>query len=70
MPGDGATVTIDESQRQMILLALAQLALDRPGWTFTLLETADLFGGLDAQTMFKEFQRLNADRFRAKVEPL
>lgn len=33
-------VSIDESQRQMILLALAHLAVERPGWKYALGETA------------------------------
>lgn len=61
------TVDIDESQRQMILLALAELALSRPGWHWTLGETAKLFQG---EALFEEFKRLNADRVKAERMPL
>ena len=34
------TIEIDESQRQAILVALARLAIERPGWKYMLGETA------------------------------
>ena len=34
------TIEITESQRQMILLALAHLAIERPGWKFATSEAA------------------------------
>lgn len=58
---------IEEGQRQMILLAIAELALSRPGWDWTLGETAKVFGG---EEMFAEFKRLNADRVKAKRIPM
>jgi hypothetical protein len=58
---------IDEEQRQMILLAIAELALSRPGWDWTLGETAKVFSG---EEMFAEFKRLNADRVNAERTPL
>lgn len=58
---------IDESQRQMILLAIAELALSRPGWHWTLGELAKVF---DGEKMFVEFKRLNADRVKAERGPL
>jgi hypothetical protein len=65
------TVEIDEAQRQLVILALAILSLDRPGFEFACLEAANEFGRIDAQEMFKEFRRLNADRWRAaKVKPV
>lgn len=60
------TVTIPEEDRQLVLLALAILALDRPGFQFACQQAADAFGGLAAQEMFKEFHRLNADRWQPK----
>lgn len=62
------TVTIVESDRQLVLLALATLALTRPGWLFACQQAADCFGGVEAQQMFKEFHRLNADRVHATAE--
>jgi len=40
------SITIDESQRQMILLALAHLAVERPGWKYALGETAKTMDNL------------------------
>jgi hypothetical protein len=37
---DTHTITITESQRQLILLALAKLSLARPGWHYATQETA------------------------------
>jgi hypothetical protein len=52
------TIEIEEEDRQTILLALAEVALSRPGWNDVLGEIAAKFGGLD---MFAEFKRLKAD---------
>jgi hypothetical protein len=57
------TVKIEEDDRQMILLALAELALSRPGWDSLLSKIA---GELEGVEMFAEFKRLNADRVRAE----
>ncbi len=48
------SVTIDESQRQHILLALAHLAIERPGWDAMLTETAML---LDTPESWKRRQQ-------------
>lgn len=61
---DLMTITIPEEDRQLVLLALARLAAARPGFQFACLQAADGFGGIAAQEMFKEFLRLNADRWR------
>ena len=58
---------IEEEQRQMVLLAIAELALSRPGWDWTLGELAKLLHG---EEMFAEFKRLNADRVKAERAPL
>jgi len=34
------TITIDESERQVLLLAMAHLTVERPGWEFMLTEIA------------------------------
>ena len=57
------TVTIDEEDRQLVLLALAILGLQRPGFQFACQQAADAFGGIPAQEMFKNMQRANADRY-------
>jgi hypothetical protein len=52
---------LDESQRQLALLALAILSLRRPGWDYALGELADTFAG---RNLFEEFKRLNSDNTR------
>lgn len=61
------TYNIEEGQRQMILLAIAELALSRPGWDWTLGELAKVFSG---EAMFVEFKRVNADRVQLERGPL
>lgn len=51
-------VEVEEGERQMILLALAQLAVRRPGWDETLTETAKKFGGFE---MFLEFKQTSGE---------
>jgi hypothetical protein len=58
---------IEEGQRQMILLAIAELALSRPGFDHMLGEIAKQFSG---EEMFAEFKRLNADRVKAERAPM
>lgn len=60
------TITIDESQRQMILLALAHLAAHRPGWKWTLGETAKLMDNVvDGEPeMFTTFWKMRHDVVR------
>jgi hypothetical protein len=68
------TVTIEEEQRQAILLALAELALERPGWDYMLGELAQVFNTTgnfpDARVVFDDFKRIHADRVRAYRDPL
>ncbi len=61
------TIDLEEGNRQMILLAIAELALSRPGWDWTLGELAKQ---LDGEQMFTEFKRLNADRVKVERMPL
>ncbi len=62
------TITIQEEQRQLMLLALAICALERPGFDMALSEIAAL---MDNRTedgraeMYEGFKRLNADRYHA-----
>jgi hypothetical protein len=55
-------VVLEETDRQLTLLALAELALSRPGFDEALSLIAELLAG---QEMFEEFKRINADRVRA-----
>ncbi len=57
----------EEGQRQMMLLAIAELALSRPGWDWTLGELAKQMQG---EEMFAELKRLNADRVRSERAPI
>jgi hypothetical protein len=52
-------LSFDEGQRQLSLLALAHLALLRPGFEYALGELAEVFHGRE---MYEEFKRANADR--------
>jgi hypothetical protein len=60
-------MNFDEGDRQMVLLALAELALSRPGFDYALGEIAKQLSG---EEMFAEFKRLNADRVRAERMPM
>ena len=51
-------VKVSEEERQMILLALAELSLRRPGWLFALGRVADTFHGCE---MFVGFRETSAD---------
>lgn len=52
-----------EAERQLILLALAELALSRPGWDESIREVARFY---DDETLcgFEAFQKANADRVK------
>lgn len=50
---------LSEENRQMVLMALAHLAVERPGWRMALLEIATVIDRPDAP-MFTEFERLHA----------
>jgi hypothetical protein len=52
---EGIDVHLDEMQRQAVLLAIARLSVERPGWDEHLAEIADL---LDGRTMFDMFRDL------------
>ncbi len=48
-------VEIDESQRQMTVMALAHLSVQRPGWNMALSEIAKKMDNPDLQ-MYRDFQ--------------
>jgi len=48
---------IEESDRQMILLALAILALQRPGWLYATGLVAEKFSGKEMFDQFREFNQ-------------
>lgn len=51
---------LNEAQRQAVVLALAILALERPGWDQMLHETA---GCLDGHELYDRFKSFNADQW-------
>src|SRR5437870_5111996 len=55
----GGPMTIDGSDRQMVLLALALCSLLRPGWCETCKSIAEKYEG---RSMFEDFRRMNADQ--------
>lgn len=67
-PGGRYTIRIEgEGDRAMILLALSELALSRPGWDDALRRIAERFYGGE---MFERFKATNADRVKAERGPL
>jgi hypothetical protein len=48
------TFDLEEEERQAILLALAKLLVERPGWDDFLGRIADKLGGLEMLTKFGE----------------
>jgi len=66
------TLQIDEGQRQMILLALAELSISRPGWDMALRNIARQIDNPtpEGPQMFCEFKHLNADRVLSERAPL
>ncbi|HEV1992469.1 MAG TPA: hypothetical protein VGR34_06360 [Candidatus Dormibacteraeota bacterium] len=60
-------LNLDEGDRQLVLLALAELSISRPGFDDALGRIAD---GLKGRDMFEELKRLNADRLHSERGPL
>jgi len=52
-----------EAQRQMIVLALAELALSRPGWEDSIREIVRFYD-VEGFPMFTAFKEANADRVK------
>lgn len=52
------TVKLEEGQRQMMLMAIADLSLRNPGWDWTLGKLATTLQGYD---MYNNFRELRAD---------
>jgi hypothetical protein len=62
-------LSLDEAERQMVVLAFAELSLSRPGWNDSLLEIAQRIDRPGAP-MFARMKTSNADRVRAERSPL
>ncbi|MDB6022975.1 MAG: hypothetical protein JWQ04_2832 [Pedosphaera sp.] len=59
------TIVLDERQRQAVLLALAHLAVERPGWDYMLTQIALLMDNRlpgDRPQMFEDFKRFHDPR--------
>jgi hypothetical protein len=65
---DSITVTLAEAERQAVVLALAELALSRPGWEDGLLRP--IAEKLHGSAEFDGFKLCNADRVRAERGPV
>jgi len=59
-------VRFEEGNRQLVLLAIAELALSRPGFDDALGLIADQLGG---RAIFNDLKRSNADRVKASHGP-
>lgn len=55
---------LERADQDLVLLALATLSLDRPGWTEEISRVAELLWPQSKETL-EEFRRLNLDRFNA-----
>lgn len=56
------TLTIDETERQAIILALAELSIARPGWVYMLNDIALKMDNRDAEDnaeMFEKFRQMH-----------
>lgn len=63
------TLKIDEGERQMVLLALAELALSRPGFDDILSRIAQRIDNPGLQ-LYSDFKLIHADRVRAERGPM
>jgi len=62
---DDRTALDFEGERQIIVLALAELALSRPGWDDAIRNIVRFYDDVDLPT-FEAFKRANADRVKAE----
>lgn len=60
------TLELNGSQKGIVILALADLALTRPGWDGAIGEIVDIYNERAAWTELKE---INADRVGVRIEP-
>lgn len=59
----GVDVHLEEGQRQMTLLALAKLSIERPGWTWALEQIALKMDNVDGENAvtFRAFIQLHSE---------
>ena len=63
------TITIDEGQRQVLLMALAHLAAERPGWHPVCIKPiAQKMDNPDPDSMYEEFRELHSHSMAAPSE--
>lgn len=58
---------LEQSDRQMVLLALAELSIRRPGWNYAAREVAKKLG-VEAETMFDMFKDTSTDPLGRPLE--
>ena len=63
------TLVLDEGERQMVVMALAKLALQRPGWDVALWEIAERISDREMYEAFRGTLRGTAKK-RSRTEPL
>ena len=63
---DHIKVIVDEGERQMLMLAIAKLGLENPGWDMMLETLSDKFQGKE---MYEKFKDIHFD-FQKELERL
>jgi hypothetical protein len=58
------SVTLEDDERQLILLALAELSLWRPGWQWALSNLADKFSGREIFENFRQTCRTGPNYYQ------
>lgn len=61
---------LDDSQLQLVLLALAELSILQPGWLFVCEEIAKLMDNLDQYGQAKMFEQFRLNRSNLVAETL
>jgi hypothetical protein len=57
---------LEESDRQIVLMALAHLAVERPGWNYALSQIAQRIDN-PGPALYNAFKELRADELRSRI---
>jgi hypothetical protein len=60
------TLELSGEQKAIVIVALSDLALSRPGWDAAIGEIVDVY---NARTEWLELKKINADRVGVRIEP-
>jgi hypothetical protein len=60
------TLELSGEQKAIVILALADLALSRPGWNEAIGEIIDVYG---ERAAWQQLKAINADRVGVRIEP-